>query len=218
MAEQNIKSRLQLKIDTPENWAKASKAQSPFIPKKGEPIVYQDGKISQLKIGNGIDIPENLPYVEEHRVESVNGKIGAVQLTAEDVDAATEAYVDETVAQKSQVQMVKDGAAELVSTLKIEKLTQAEYDQKDTDGTLDEHTIYLTPDEDISGIVANALIEAKAYTDSEISNLINGAPTTLDTLGEIATAMAENADVVQALNEALEQKSQVQIVTWEADD
>ena len=47
------------------------------------------------------------------------------------------------------------------------------------------------------------LATAKSYTDTAISNLINSAPSTLDTLGEIATAMEENADVVEALNDAI---------------
>lgn len=51
------------------------------------------------------------------------------------------------------------------------------------------------------------LAEAKLYTDTAISNLINGAPTTLDTLGEIATAMKSNADVVDALEEAIGTKA-----------
>lgn len=57
------------------------------------------------------------------------------------------------------------------------------------------------------GKTATALDEAKKYTDEEIAELINGAPTTLDTLGEIATAMAENADVVRALNDAIGSKA-----------
>lgn len=54
-----------------------------------------------------------------------------------------------------------------------------------------------------------ALSSAKTYTDTAISNLINSAPTTLDTLGEIATAMEENADVVSALEEAIGKKENV---------
>lgn len=60
---------------------------------------------------------------------------------------------------------------------------------------------------DESGAAAAALEEAKQYTDDEIAELINGAPTTLDTLGEIATAMADNADVVTALHEAVGSKA-----------
>ena len=47
----------------------------------------------------------------------------------------------------------------------------------------------------------------KFEADSKIADLINGAPTTLDTLGEIATAMAENADVVAALDAAIGSKA-----------
>lgn len=60
---------------------------------------------------------------------------------------------------------------------------------------------------DVSGAAENALTESKTYTDTKIANLINGAPTTLDTLSEIATAMAENEDVVEALESAIGNKS-----------
>ena len=45
------------------------------------------------------------------------------------------------------------------------------------------------------------------YTDQRIADLVNGAPSTLDTLGEIATAMSENEDVVDALNSAIGSKA-----------
>lgn len=60
---------------------------------------------------------------------------------------------------------------------------------------------------DVAGAAAEALESANAYTDSEIADLINSAPTTLDTLGEIATAMQENADVVAALDTAIGSKA-----------
>lgn len=58
-----------------------------------------------------------------------------------------------------------------------------------------------------SGSAAKALTDAKSYTDTKIADLINSAPTTLDTLGEIATAMEENADVVDALDAAVGSKA-----------
>ena len=58
-----------------------------------------------------------------------------------------------------------------------------------------------------SGSAVSALEEAKAYTDSEIADLINGAPTTRDTLKEIADAMAENQTVVEALDAAIGTKA-----------
>ena len=69
---------------------------------------------------------------------------------------------------------------------------------------------------DESGSASTALTNAKSYTDTAIADLINGAPTTLDTLGEIATAMAENADVVKALNEAVGTKANMSDLTAHA--
>jgi hypothetical protein len=56
--EKNINSRIQHKIDTTENWAKATG----FIPKKGEIIVYQDDGKSSLKIGDGETVVIDLPF------------------------------------------------------------------------------------------------------------------------------------------------------------
>ena len=58
-----------------------------------------------------------------------------------------------------------------------------------------------------------ALASAKSYTDQEIADLINSAPTTLDTLGEIATAMQENEDVVEALEDAIGTKADASALT-----
>lgn len=58
-----------------------------------------------------------------------------------------------------------------------------------------------------SGASATALQNAKAYTDGKIADLINSAPTTLDTLGEIAAAMQNNKDVVDALEQAIGSKA-----------
>ncbi len=45
--------------------------------------------------------------------------------------------------------------------------------------------------------------QSSGYTDQKIADLIGGAPTTLDTLGEIAAAMEGNASVVEALDAAI---------------
>lgn len=58
-----------------------------------------------------------------------------------------------------------------------------------------------------AGSSESVLEEAKAYTDSEIADLINGAPTTRDTLKEISDAMAENQTVVEALDAAIGSKA-----------
>lgn len=49
--------------------------------------------------------------------------------------------------------------------------------------------------------------QSTGYTDQKIAELINGAPSTLDTLGEIAEAMQDNQDVVAALEQAIGTKA-----------
>jgi len=61
---------------------------------------------------------------------------------------------------------------------------------------------------DIERTEWNAMYQqATGYTDQKIADLINGAPSTLDTLGEIASAMGANKDVVEALNAAIGTKA-----------
>nr|DAG59546.1 MAG TPA: hypothetical protein [Caudoviricetes sp.] len=45
------------------------------------------------------------------------------------------------------------------------------------------------------------------YTDKKVADLIGGAPETLDTLEEVATAIKENEDVVKALDAAIGKKA-----------
>ena len=55
--------------------------------------------------------------------------------------------------------------------------------------------------------IDTAYANSNAYTDTKINALVNGAPTTLDTLKEIADAMTQHADVVAALNDAIGEKA-----------
>jgi len=48
--------------------------------------------------------------------------------------------------------------------------------------------------------------ETKAYVDKRVADLVNSAPETLDTLGELAQALGENDNVVEALNKAITNK------------
>ena len=58
--EKLINSRVQLKIDSDDNWAKATT----FIPKDGEPIIYRtDNEIVRIKIGDGSTMVNDLPFI-----------------------------------------------------------------------------------------------------------------------------------------------------------
>lgn len=47
------------------------------------------------------------------------------------------------------------------------------------------------------------LNESKAYTNTQITNLINGAPEALDTLKELADAIGKNGDIITVINNTL---------------
>lgn len=66
---------------------------------------------------------------------------------------------------------------------------------------------------DAAGAADEALESAKEYTNTSIANLINSAPETLDTIGELAAAMEENDGVVNALNQAIANKADNSTVT-----
>lgn len=53
---------------------------------------------------------------------------------------------------------------------------------------------------------SNKLAEAKTYADTKVANLVGTAPTTLDTLQELAEAIQDNEDVVTTLNNAIGNK------------
>lgn len=61
---------------------------------------------------------------------------------------------------------------------------------------------------DASGSAASALTSANAYTDSKIDALVGeGASTTLDTIGEISSAIEDNQDAINLLNSAIANKA-----------
>ena len=50
-------------------------------------------------------------------------------------------------------------------------------------------------------------IASEAYVQTEVANLVNSAPETLDTLGEVAKAIEDNETIVEALNAAIGNKA-----------
>lgn len=62
MATEKIKSRIQLKYDTLENWNKATN----FIPYEGEICVYSD--IPSLKVGDGETKINDLPFMGDELI------------------------------------------------------------------------------------------------------------------------------------------------------
>lgn len=199
--------------------------------------------------------------------------------------------INDTLIQKSQVQVITESGSELLSTLKIHKLTQEEYNEAVVNGTLEDNALYLTPEEeiDLSGYATIEQLGSKAdaehshddlyYTESEVDTLLSSKSdsthnhdSAYDTKGSADSALAsakEYTDTkvtgfasashthddryyteseidtkIDAINASLNgkldssvlsnystteesqtytdnavtQKTQVQIITWEADD
>ena len=61
--------------------------------------------------------------------------------------------------------------------------------------------------EDAKGYADRTYAQATGYADRKVAELINGAPSTLDTIGEIAAAMLEHEEVVEALEAAIGNKA-----------
>lgn len=72
MANKNLNARIVLKHDTEENWLKAQN----FIPLLGEIIIYdadETHSLPRVKIGNGENNVNALPFVDETAVKTING-------------------------------------------------------------------------------------------------------------------------------------------------
>lgn len=79
MATNTIKTRIQLKNDTEENWNKAIN----FVPKQGEVIIYSADDthpFSRLKVGDGKTKVINLSFIDAF---TINGKTIEVGTTEE---------------------------------------------------------------------------------------------------------------------------------------
>lgn len=81
--------------------------------------------------------------------------------------------IEEAVSQKSQVQIITSNALEVLSTLKIHKIAQEEYDQMVSNGTLEDNAIYLTPEEevDLSNYATKEDLNGKSDSDHNHNNV-----------------------------------------------
>ena len=65
----------------------------------------------------------------------------------------------------------------------------------------------ITSTSTTTAATANSIKQVRDYADQKVASLVDGAPETLDTLKEVADAIHENADVVDALNAAIGTKA-----------
>ncbi len=78
MAENTIKTRIQLKNDTEVNWNKAIN----FIPRQGEVIIYSADDthpFSRLKVGDGNTTVINLPFIDAFTINGKTIEVGSTE-------------------------------------------------------------------------------------------------------------------------------------------
>ncbi len=90
---------------------------------------------------------------------------------------------------------------ENVSTLKIHRLTQEQYDRELAAGRLDANAIYLTPDEgvDFTGYATEEYVNQA--TEDLKNEILGGAGEAVDTLKELADLIAENQGTIDILED-----------------
>lgn len=94
---------------------------------------------------------------------------------------------------------------ETTTNLIINKMTKAKYNELLNLGQIVDTELYYIID-DNDKFYYKSETYSKEEVDTLIANLVNSAPGTLDTLGELATALQQNQTVVQALDAAITNK------------
>lgn len=111
-----------------------------------------------------------------------------------------------TVTSLNELSATVSGKANASHNHNTEYYTQSQIDTKlsaKSDSTHNHNSAY-----DAIGSASDALTESKAYTDSKIDALVGtGASTTLDTIGEISSAIEDNQDAIDLLNSAIANKA-----------
>ena len=113
-----------------------------------------------------------------------------------------------TTTSLSELSTVVSGKANISHSHNDIYYTEAEIDTLLASKAASSHT--HTGVYDASGAATSALASANAYTDSKIDALVGeGASTTLDTIGEISSAIEDNQDAIDLLNAAIGNKANV---------
>ena len=97
----------------------------------------------------------------------------------------------------------KANSNDLTSEISRAKESESSLDTK----ILGETSRATKAESNLDAKIDTSYANSNAYTDKKIADLIGGAPTTLDTLKEIADAMSEQQTVVEALDNAIGSKA-----------
>jgi hypothetical protein len=185
-----VAKRLQIRRDTDLNW----RNNNPIL-SLGEPGYSTDTKI--LKIGDGQTVWNMLDYFIPQNTDDV-------------IEGSENLYFSESRALSSALSTIQSASA-----YSVEK-AQEYSDSLTTDNISEESNLYFTQERALSAnesvilsASAAAVSSANSYTDSEISLIIDSAPSALNTLNEIAQSINDDANFYTTISNILDQKLEI---------
>ncbi len=200
-------SRIRIRRGTTTQWNSSTK-----ILESGE--LGLDTTVNKLKAGNGVGLWSTLPYINvlpseftELAQDAVNDAIttgAGITKVYNDTANTITLELDSTIANKTYV---NTAISSLSNTIPTNYVPLTDVGNADGIATLDSNG--KIPDSEIpSGITRDSELSAA------INNLINSAPGTLDTLGEIATALANDVSGLGALTTVVNSKAPLESPTF----
>ena len=171
---------------------------------------YVRQKIAEAQMSGDVEVDLSDYYTKTE----VDAKFDNIDIPEVDLTGlATESYVDEAI--NSIVIPSTDGLAteefveEAIASIEMPSVdglaTESYVD--DAIANIEHPTVDLEPYAKKTDLPSLEGLATESYVDNKVANLINAAPETLDTLGEVAAALAENQDVVDALNASISNKA-----------
>lgn len=229
MASNTLKTRIVLNNKTNEEWA--SSAYVNTVPLKGEICIYSD--LKKIKIGDGTNKIGDLTFatLTQEEIQALIDASSHSHSNKSVLDATTASFTTALLTKLNGIatgatNVTVDSSLSSTSTNPVQNkvVNSALSNKVPTSRTVNGKALssnitldYSDVGADKSGSASSALTSAKvysdtnlgtakSYTDTKIGNLINGAPETMDTLKEVADAIAEHKEVTDALNAAIGNK------------
>ena len=173
-------------------------------------IIENDTTTQKISLGSLINYIKEHEEIAEHFVKqsAVDSENGVAPL---DSSRKIPSYnlpfgsTENTVYDGALGQALSDNlSAHLSNTGNPHAVTKSQVGLSDVDNTSDIAKPVSTLQQNA---IDTAYANSNAYTDAKIAELIDGAPSTLDTLGEIAQALQEDGGISDALDAAIGSKA-----------
>jgi hypothetical protein len=206
---------IKIRRSTTAQWASSTK-----ILGAGE--LGLDTTLNKIKVGNGTSLWSALPFINvlpseftelaQDAVESaLTAGTGITKVYNDSANTITLA-VDSTIANKTYVDTAVSGLSNTASTTYIPLSLLGNFDgvaELDASGFVPDSQISATiaRDSEVSSAISTEVTNRNSAISTAINNLINSAPGTLDTLGEIATALTADESAAAALTTLVNTKA-----------